>query len=118
MSVDPWFSIEQTAGCENRCNLSSSRTLSTGSPEGCVLSPMLYSLFTYDCVSCHESTQILKFADDTTVLRLITNADESAYRDQVNKLISWCSENNLELSVNKTKVRKKNLASFDRWQHS
>ena len=46
--------------------------------EGCVLSPMLYSLFTYDCVSCHESTQILKFADDTTVLRLITNADESA----------------------------------------
>ncbi|KAK2181536.1 hypothetical protein NP493_393g00014 [Ridgeia piscesae] len=67
-------------------NLSLSLTLSTGTPQGCVLSPMLYSLFTYDCVSCHESTQILKCADDSTVLGLITNTDESEYRDQVNKL--------------------------------
>ena len=45
-------------------NLSSSVTLSTGTPEGCVLSPMLYSLFTHDCLSCHVGTKILKFADD------------------------------------------------------
>ena len=31
-------------------NLSSSLTLSTGTPQGCVLSPILYSLFTYDCI--------------------------------------------------------------------
>ena len=60
---------------------------------------MLFTLFTYDCVSCHESTLILKCADDTTVLGLITNSDESEYCDQMNKLISWCSENNLELNV-------------------
>ncbi|KAK2182348.1 hypothetical protein NP493_358g05019 [Ridgeia piscesae] len=84
-------------------NSSSSLTLSTGRPQGCVLSPMLYSLFTYDCVSCHESSQILTFADDTTLLGLITNSDESEYRDQVKNLISWCSENNLELNANKTK---------------
>ena len=77
------------------------------------MSPMLYCLFKYDCVSCHESTQILTFADYTTVLGLITNSDESEYRDQVNKLISWCCETNLELSVKKTKdmnvdFRKKN----------
>ena len=84
-------------------NLSSSVTLSTGTPQGCVLSPMLYSLFTYDCLSCHVRTKILKFADDTTVIGLITNSDEFEYRDQVNKLISWCNDNNLELNVNKTK---------------
>ena len=82
---------------------SESVTLSTGTPQGCVLSPMLYSLFTHDCLSCHVGTKILKFADDTTVIGLITNSDESEYRDQVNKLISWCSDNNLELNVNKTK---------------
>ena len=65
-------------------NLSSSVTLSTGTPQGCVLSPMLYSLFTHDCLSCHVRTKILKFADDSTVIGLITNSDESENRDQVN----------------------------------
>ncbi|KAK2164198.1 hypothetical protein NP493_1427g00004 [Ridgeia piscesae] len=58
-------------------NLSSSVTLSTGTPQGCVLSPMLYSLFTHDCLSCHVRIKILKCADDTTVIGLITNSDES-----------------------------------------
>ena len=64
---------------------------------------MLYYLFTHDCLFCHVRTKILKFTDDTTVIGLITNSDESEYRDQVNKLISWCNDNNLELNVNKTK---------------
>ena len=64
---------------------------------------MLYSLFAHDCLSCHVHTKILKFADDTTVIGLITNSDESEYRDQVNKHISWCNDNNLEFNVNKTK---------------
>ena len=49
-------------------NLSSSVTLSTGTPQGCVLSPMLYSLFTHDC---HVGTKVLKFADDTTEIGII-----------------------------------------------
>ena len=64
---------------------------------------MLYSLFTHDCLSCHVRTKILKLADDTKVRGLITNSDESHYRDLVNKLISLCNDNNLELNVNKLK---------------
>ena len=48
-------------------------------------------------------TYVLKFADDTTVIGLIKMYDESEYRDQVNKHINWCNDNNLELNVNKTK---------------
>ncbi|KAI4874755.1 hypothetical protein NFI96_005252 [Prochilodus magdalenae] len=59
-------------------SFSSTLTLSTGAPQGCVLSPLLYSLFTHDCVARHTSNTIFKFADDTTILGLITDGDETA----------------------------------------
>ncbi len=82
---------------------SNSITLNIGAPQGCVLSPLLYSLYTYDCVSSHSSTSIVKFADDTVVLGLINNDDEAAYLDEVERLTSWCQDNCLSLNVSKTK---------------
>ena len=85
-------------------NASTSLILKTGAPQGCVLSPLLYSLFTYDCVALHASNSIITFADDTTVVGVITNNDETAYREEVRALGVWCKENNLTLNVNKTKM--------------
>jgi gmma-aminobutyric acid receptor subunit gamma/cGMP-dependent protein kinase 2 len=53
--------------------------LNTGIPQGCVLSPFLNSLFTHDCVAKHASKSIIKLADDTTVVGLIANDDETTY---------------------------------------
>ncbi|KAI5607797.1 gastrula zinc finger protein XlCGF28.1-like [Silurus asotus] len=82
---------------------SSTLTLSTGAPQGCVLSPLLYSLYTHDCVATSNSTTIIKFADDTVVVGLISNNDETAYLQEVKNLERWCQENNLLLNVSKTK---------------
>ncbi len=71
---------------------SNSITLNIGAPQGCVLSPLLYSLYTHDCVSSHSSTSIIQFADDTVVLGLINNNDETAYLDEVERLTSWCQD--------------------------
>ena len=48
-------------------NTSATLILNTGAPQRCVLSPLLYSLFTHDCTARHDSNTIIKFADDTTV---------------------------------------------------
>ncbi len=84
-------------------NTSSPLILNTGAPQGCVLSPLLYSLYTHDCTATHSSNVIVKFADDTTVIGLITDNDEMAYREEVSTLTKWCQENHLSLNIDKTK---------------
>jgi hypothetical protein len=64
-------------------NTSATLNLKTGAPQGCMLSPFLYSLFTHDCVAVHDSNIIIKFADDTTVVDLITDNNERSFREEV-----------------------------------
>ena len=87
--------------------------LNTGASQGCVLSPFLYSLFTHDCVAKHDSNTIIKFADDTTVVGLITDNDETAYREVVRELAVWCQDNNLSLIVSKTKEL---IVDYRKWR--
>lgn len=68
-----------------------------------MLSPLLFTLLTHDCVATHSSNSIIKFADDTTVVSLISKNDELAYREEVKQLTDWCRANNLSLNVDKTK---------------
>jgi siderophore synthetase component len=78
-------------------------SLNTRAPQGWVLSPLLYSLFTHDCVAAHKSNTIITFGDDTKVVGLITDDNESDYREEVTDLAVWCQDNNLSLTVSKAK---------------
>ncbi|KAI4883370.1 hypothetical protein NFI96_013584 [Prochilodus magdalenae] len=40
---------------------------------------------------------------DNTIVGLISNNNEEAYREKVSFLTHWCQENNLSFNVNKTK---------------
>ena len=68
-----------------------------------MLIPFLYSLFIHNCVTVHDSNTIIKFSDNITVVGLITDNDETAYRELVRDLAVWCRDTNLSLNVSKTK---------------
>ncbi len=91
---------------------SSPLVLNSGAPQGCVLSPLLHSLYTHDCTATHSSNVIVKFADDTTVIGLITDNDEMAYKEEVSTLTKRCQENHLSLTIDKTPVEWANSFKF------
>ncbi|KAK3541571.1 hypothetical protein QTP86_031647, partial [Hemibagrus guttatus] len=56
-------------------------SISTGSSQGCVLSTLLYTLFTHNCTPTHHSNTIVKFADDITVAGLISGVTKELVID-------------------------------------
>ena len=77
--------------------------VNTGAPQGCVLSAVLFTVYTADCRSDSDKVVIVKYADDTVIIGLLSNDDEQYYRDEVCKFSSWCEENFLDLNIKKTK---------------
>ena len=83
--------------------LSSIITINTGAPQGCVLSAFLFIVFTNAVSQCSSNCKIIKYADDTVVIGLISDNNEDEYRQTVSYVSDWCSENYLDLNVTKTK---------------
>ena len=46
---------------------------------------------------------ILRYADDTIIVGLIHNDDETMYRNTVEYVHKWCNDNYLDLNVSKRK---------------
>ena len=82
---------------------SSLLTTNTGAPQGCVLSPTLFNIYTNSCVANFSDNTIVKYADDTVLISKITNGDESLYRQEIVLFADWCKVHNLLLNVSKTK---------------
>ena len=69
----------------------------------CPFAVLFADLFTNDCVSHHFSVKCVQFAEDTTLEGLVANSDKSEYRHDVNMLVSWCDNNNLQLNASKNR---------------
>lgn len=84
--------------------------LSPNAPQGCMLSLQLYSVHCiHDCTTNYPTNSLIKFADLTTAFW-----DESANREEIQKLTVRCWENNLSLHNAKTKELASNGACVER----
>lgn len=84
-------------------NTSSTLIHNTGVPQGHVTCLLIYSLFTHYCKPVHDNNTVIKFEDDTIVIGLNKDNNESAYREEVNRLTEWHNNINLPLNTQKTK---------------
>lgn len=79
------------------------KSVNIGSPQGCVLSPIFFVIYTNELTSSHDSNMLLKFADDTAIIGRMQGTDDSSYHDDIARTVKWCQENNLYLNDKKTK---------------
>lgn len=69
--------------------LSETKTLSTGAPQGCVSSHVLFTLYTDACRSFYPNNHNIKFSDDTAILALLKNhSDLSEYFREIQRFIN------------------------------
>ena len=77
----------------------------TSSPQGSVISPSLFTIFTSDCtpIYAESNDKLYKFADDKALVGLITADQNTVFEQEANRLVTWCDSNNLIFNVKKTK---------------
>ena len=83
--------------------LSLTQFSNTGSPQGTVLAPFFFTVYTSDCRSSCDMCPLIKFADDTILAGLIDRDNDYAFKRQLESFVEYCNKNFLELNVSKTK---------------
>ncbi|KAL0203335.1 hypothetical protein M9458_001353, partial [Cirrhinus mrigala] len=76
---------------------------STGAPQGTVLSPFLFTLYTSDFKYNTEGCHLQKISDDSAIVGCIKGGDDLEYRMAVDSFVDWCELNQLKLNIQKTK---------------
>ena len=85
-------------------HVSSWSLVQQGVPQGSLLGPLLFSIYTNDMPSCVSTSSINMYADDTALYASDNNAIVAAKRvtDYLSAIHSWCRDNHLLINQTMT----------------
>ena len=75
----------------------------TGAPQGTVLSPFLFSLYTSDFRYNLNHYHIQRCSDDTAIIGCVSDGNGKEYREVISDFVGWCETNALQINDSKTK---------------
>ena len=87
-------------------NISKSRPLNTGVPQGSILGPLLFIIYTSDLPLCLPlECKLFMYADDSTITCSSSNTNEieNNLNTALGRIYDWCVRNKLAINANKTK---------------
>ena len=68
--------------------------VTSGSPQGGVLSPTLFNLYVHDLPNCCKNSTIFQYADDCAIVKEIKNdSDIQLLQNDLNAINDYCIEN-------------------------
>ena len=78
--------------------------ISLGVPQGSILGPLLYIIYTNDIQFSSKFFHFINYADDTTLLNSMAQVHDSAVvNTELKNVCDWLSANRLSLNIKKTK---------------
>ncbi|MEL7307842.1 MAG: reverse transcriptase family protein, partial [Pseudomonadota bacterium] len=80
-------------------------SISRGVPQGSVLGPSIFSVFTSDLVTVNSSAKMVKYADDISIVIPLRMADaENKILAEIHNVEAWCAANKLTLNKDKSHI--------------
>ena len=101
--IKAWLTGRQQRVILNGCK-SSWKNVMSGVPQGSVLGPLLFIIYV-NTIEDGLDSNVLKFADDIKVFRVINNEqDQNVFQSDLDKLVHWSERWQMEFNFSKCQV--------------